>query len=111
MPVSEEFLGFLLDQLSAWGGVGVRKMFGGAGLYRDGKMFALVADDVAYLKVDDSNRHLFEETGATQFKPYADKPMRMPYFEIPPSVLEQPETLIEWATRSLAIPARGRSGR
>ena len=42
MSVSDEFLEFLLDQLSGWGGVTARKMFGGAGLYRDGKMFGLI---------------------------------------------------------------------
>ena len=45
MSVSDEFLAFVLDLLDAWGGVTARKMFGGAGLYRDGVMFALVADD------------------------------------------------------------------
>ena len=51
MAVSNDFLEYVLDQFSAWGEVTVRKMFGGAGLYRDGKMFGLVADNVAYLKV------------------------------------------------------------
>ena len=38
MAVSNEFLRFVLDQLSGWGGVTAPRMFGGAGLYRDGKM-------------------------------------------------------------------------
>jgi len=46
MPISDEFLEYVLDLLSAWGGVTARKMFGGAGLYRDEKMFGLIADDV-----------------------------------------------------------------
>ena len=41
MPVSDDFTGYVLDQLSSWGGVTSRRMFGGAGLYRDGKMFGL----------------------------------------------------------------------
>ena len=40
MPLSDEFLAYVLDQFSLWGDVTARKMFGGAGLYRDGKMFA-----------------------------------------------------------------------
>ena len=64
MSVSDEFLEFVVDQLSSWGGVTARKMFGGAGLYRDGKMFGLIADDVAYLKVDDSNRPEFVAAAA-----------------------------------------------
>lgn len=53
MAVSDDFLNYVLDQLSRWGHVTVRRMFGGAGLYRDGKMFGLIADDIAYLKADD----------------------------------------------------------
>ena len=64
MSVSEAFLAYVLDQLSGWGGVSARKMFGGAGLYRDGKMFGLIADDVTYLKVDDANRRRLEARAA-----------------------------------------------
>jgi DNA transformation protein len=59
LPVSNDFLVYILDQLSKWGEVTVKKMFGGAGLYRDGKMFGLVANNVVYLKVDDTNRGQF----------------------------------------------------
>lgn len=106
MSVSDEFLAYLLDQLAGWGHVTARKMFGGAGLYRDGKMFGLVADDVAYLKVDDSNRDDFVQAGSRPFKPYPNKPTVMPYYEVPPEVLEQPEELVRWAERSLAIPGK-----
>lgn len=106
MSVSDEFLAYLLDQFSQWGDVSARKMFGGAGLYRDGKIFGLVAGDVAYLKVDDSNRDSFEKAGSRPFKPYPNKPVVMPYYEIPAEILEQPEELIKWAQRSLAIPAK-----
>jgi len=53
MAVSDEFVEYVVEQLSRWGEVSIRRMFGGAGLYREGTMFAVVADDVAYLKVDD----------------------------------------------------------
>lgn len=103
MPVSDEYLAYILDQLSAWGDVSARKMFGGAGLYRDGKMFGLIADDAGYLKVADANRAQFEQAGCEPFKPYEDKPTTMSYYEIPPDVLEDPSRLIEWAQQSLAI--------
>jgi DNA transformation protein len=73
MPISDGFIDYVIDQLSAWGEVSARKMFGGAGLYRDGTMFGLIADDVAYLKVDDSNREDFVKAGASPFNPYPDK--------------------------------------
>ena len=45
MPISDEFSDFVVDQLSGWGDVSVRRMFGGAGLYCEGVMFGLIADD------------------------------------------------------------------
>ncbi len=103
MAVSDAFLEYMSDQLSTWGGVTSRKMFGGAGLYRDGKMFALIADDVAYLKVDDSNREKYLKAGSSPFQPYPDKPNTMPYYEIPPDVLEDPNELISWSKEALDI--------
>jgi len=105
MSISDEFLEYVLDQFSKWGGVSVRKMFGGAGLYRDQKMFGLIADDVAYLKVDDSNREDYEKVDSSAFNPYPEKgkSVVMPYYEIPVDVLENPDQLIEWSKKSLAI--------
>ena len=105
MAVSDDFLNYVLDQLSFWGEVSVRRMFGGAGLYRDGKMFGLIADDVAYLKVDDTNRDDFAKAGSSPFNPYPDKNKAavMSYYEIPPEVLDNRDELSRWAQRALAI--------
>ena len=105
MAVSDEFIDYIIDQLAGWGEVTARRMFGGAGLYCDGRMFGLVADDVAYLKVDDSNRKDFVKAEASPFNPYPDKVKTyvMSYYEIPADVLENPTVLAEWAQRSLDI--------
>jgi len=112
MAVSDEFVGYVVEQLAGWGAVSVRRMFGGAGLYRAGTMFAVVADDVAYLKVDDSNRDDFVRAGSAPFEPYPDKIKTTirTYYEIPTEVLEDPDTLAQWAQRSWLI-ARKRSKR
>lgn len=103
MAVSDEFLNHVLDQLSRWGGVSVRRMFGGAGLYRDGRMFGLIAADVVYLKVDDASRPSFIEAGSAPFNPYPDqlKATVLSYFEIPPEILEHRDLLAQWAQRAL----------
>ena len=106
MPTSKEFTDYVLDQLSGWGDVTARRMFGGAGLYRDGKMFGLIADDEVYLKVDDSNREAFVAAGSGPFKPFADKDTVMSYYDLPPDVLENPDDFVEWSRRSLAIQFR-----
>lgn len=105
MGVSDEFADFVVDQLSGWGEVSVRKMFGGAGLYCDGVMLGLIADDVAYLKVDDSNRDDFVAAGSSAFSPYPEKDKRivMSYYEVPVDVLESRDEFAEWAERSLAV--------
>lgn len=104
MAISEEFISFVLDQLSELG-VTHRKMFGGAGLYCEGKVFGLIADEVVYLKVDDSNRKYYVDAGCIQFKPFPDKDMLMPYYELPPSVLEDSSEFCICALCSLRIPS------
>jgi DNA transformation protein len=103
MAVSDEFVDYVIDQFSGWGEVSARKMFGGAGLYCDGVMFGLIADDVAYLKVDDSNREDFIKAGSSAFNPYPEKGKTyvMSYYEIPADVLEDRELLGKWARRAL----------
>jgi len=105
MAVSDEFLDYVIDQLSSWGEVSARRMFGGAGLYCDGVMFGLIADDVAYLKVDDSNQEEFIKAGSSTFNPYPEKTKtyEMSYFEIPADVLEDAESLGKWAGRALTV--------
>jgi DNA transformation protein len=102
MAVSDEFLDYVIDQLAGWGEVSARRMFGGAGHYCDSVMFGLIADDVAYLKVDDSNREDFVKAGSSAFNPYPekDKSVVMSYYEIPADVLEDAELLCKWAANS-----------
>ena len=105
MPISDEFLDYVLDQFGGWDEVSARKMFGGAGLYCDGVMFGLIADDVAYLKVDGSNREDFVKAGSSAFNPFPEKAKSvvMQYYEIPADVMEDRELLGKWAERALAV--------
>src|SRR5215469_8506005 len=107
MTVSADFLAYVLDQLAGLGDVESKRMFGGAGLYCDEFFFGLIAEDVLYLRVDDSNRKDFESRGMAQFKPYADKPhLSMNYYETPAEVLESAGELVTWARRSVAVATR-----
>lgn len=103
MSVSDEFLEFVLDQFSDWGGVSFRKMFGGAGPYREGKILGLIAEDVLFPKVDDSNRQDFIQAGSSPFKPYPHEAATLSYYEVPAEVLEDRGMLAAWAQRSLNI--------
>jgi DNA transformation protein and related proteins len=107
MPVSKNFLGFVLDQLSGLGAVRSRRMFGGIGLYCDELFFGLIDDDIVYFKVDDSNRADYTSRGCEAFRPLADDPtaVSMSYFRVPEDVLEDGDALHEWAQKSVRIAA------
>lgn len=87
----------LVDELGALGELSWKKMFGGAGIFVDGSMFALINSDAElHLKVDDSNRAQFEAAGT-------ERHARMPYYAVPADILEDPEQLLEWARGSASI--------
>ena len=87
-----ELLGEALGRVSA------RAMFGGWGIYRDGRMFGLIAEDTLYLKVDDKNRTAFEAEGLGPFVYDAkNKSVAMSYHEAPPDALDDPSAMRPWA--------------
>ena len=99
MPVSPEYLDYIIDQLKAFGPVTAKRMFGGAGLYHHGVFFGLVADDVLYFKVDDGNRQDYIDAGMGPFKPFGS--YSMGYYEVPADVLEDPDDLVLWAKKAV----------
>ena len=103
MAISDAFLEYVLDQLSTWAEVRAKRMFGGAGLYYQGKMFGLIADDVLYLKVGRGNRDDFERAGSRPFQPYPGRKTTMPYWVTPAEVLEDREELARWADKAFAV--------
>ncbi|HBW38461.1 MAG TPA: competence protein TfoX, partial [Desulfosporosinus sp.] len=115
MAVNEGFKDYVVDQLEQLGWVTVKKMFGGAGIYYEGIIFGLLADDVLYFKVDDSNRSDYEQIGMEPFQPFADKPMVMPCYEVPVEILENKELLSDWARKALSasknMPSKGSKGK
>jgi DNA transformation protein len=107
MKSSDRFRDFVLDQLSAIRDVRARAMFGGIGIYAGDVFFGLIASDVLYLKVDDSNRGAYEAQNSAPFRPYPDRPMTMPYYNVPVGVLEDPRELATWAKASIRIAVSG----
>ncbi|MFC3078861.1 TfoX/Sxy family protein [Phenylobacterium terrae] len=106
MAVSSEFLDYLLEQLEPLGRVTSRRMFGGAGLYRDGIIFGIVSGEAVYFKTDETNLPDYEAAGAERFDPMPERPAKFSYFSVPPDVLEQPDELAEWARKAVAASAR-----
>lgn len=104
MAISPEFQEFLHDQLALFGPIGIRRMFGGGGVFRDGLMFGLVVDETLYLKVSDENRSDFEQAGMRPFTYMRkSKPASLGYYEVPPDVLEDPNDLRDWSEKAFAV--------
>lgn len=112
MTASPEFCAHLVDLLSSLGPVSIRRMFGGAGLYHGGAMFALVFEDTLYLKVDDRNRPDFAAAGMAPFTYDTDSgQISMSYYEAPPEAMEDAELMRAWAQNSVAAALAAKSAR
>jgi DNA transformation protein len=101
MSVSEEYLEYVLDLLTVIEPVQAKRMFGGAGLYHQGLFFGLIADDVLYFKVGDSNKADYEAAGSGPFRPFGT--YAMSYYEVPADVLEDPDELAVWALKAIEV--------
>jgi DNA transformation protein and related proteins len=102
MAVNDDYLNYILDQLSEFGKVETKKMFGGIGFYKDGLMFAMIGGDNFKLKVDETNQKQFEDKGMKPFHS-ASKKKGMPYWEVPQDILEDKKILAKWAKQSYEI--------
>ncbi len=96
---------FIREQLAVVGPVRVRRMFGGAGVFLDGVMFALVADEVLYLKADETTRQSFEAAGLKPFTYQAKGGKRavMSYWQAPEAVFDDPDEMRAWASQAVAV--------
>lgn len=113
MARESEFAAFVRDLLAPFAEgaetVRIRGMFGGFGIFLDDTMFALIADDELYLKVDDETVAAFEAAGSVAFTySRADKTFQMSYYSAPDGALEDSEALYPWAERAIGAAKRAR---
>ncbi len=98
---------FLRDLFSKFRPVDVRRMFSGAGIFADGLMFALVVDDVIYLKAGEENAPDFDREGLPpfQYRRKAGHRAVMSYRRMPERLYDDPEELAVWARNALRAAA------
>jgi DNA transformation protein and related proteins len=108
MAASAEYLDFITEQLSDFGPVTVRRMFGGAGIFRDGLMFALIAGETLYLKADNVLQGEFEALSLPPFTYGAKGAKRtvMSYWRAPEACLDDRDEMTEWARKAFAAALR-----
>jgi DNA transformation protein and related proteins len=106
MAVSRGFTEFVVGQLEGCGVISTKRMFGGVGIYCGETFFAIIDNDVLYLKVDEINRPDFERAGAGPFKPYGDDRETMQHYNVPIAVLEDFDELATWGRKAIAAAQR-----
>jgi DNA transformation protein len=109
MAVSDGFRAFALEQLGRVTPVRARNMFGGVGVYAGDLFFALMDDDVLYLKVDDTNRGDFVAAGTGPFVPDGDPSHAMGYYALPAELLEDADALGPWVRKAIAVARSARA--
>jgi len=103
VAVSKGFIDFVVEQLEGCGPIVTRRMFGAIGIYSGDVFFAIIDNDILYLKVDDTTRKGFERAGCAPFRPYGDDRESMNYYTVPVSVLEDADELCEWGKKAIAV--------
>lgn len=105
-----EFITYLKDVFQEFGAIKTRKMFGGYGIFRDGLMFGLVADDVLYLKVDAQSEPLFEAEGMSPFMyDKGGKMVKMSYYTAPEAIYDEPSEARQWGQVAFEAAVRAKS--
>ncbi|MBX9765614.1 TfoX/Sxy family protein [Patescibacteria group bacterium] len=93
------------DVLGDMRGITARAMFGGYGLYKDGVIFGIIAEDELYLKVDDTNRDEFVAFDSHPFvyEQGKHKKTTMSYWVIPEEILEDRARMEDLVLASVTI--------
>ena len=106
MAVSAEFREHLRDLFGALGPIQTKRMFGGAGVYLDDAMFALVVDDTLYMEADPDLARAYADAGSHPFTYQTHEGSRTipSLMRLPESALDDPDEALDWARRSL-LPA------
>lgn len=117
MPRPDEaFAAHCLELLAPLGAAQARRMFGGHGLYLDGLMVGLIADEQLYLKTDAQTLTRWQAASGRPFV-YASRrgdttrTATMSYWTPPPEALESAAAMQPWARLALEAALRSRAAR
>lgn len=107
MAGQNEFVDHLLDLLAGFGPIQAKAMFGGYGIYKRNRMFAIVIEDILFFKVDGKTKDDFEVRG---LKPFTyqrnNREISLSYYQAPAEALEDPRAMREWAEKAYAAALR-----
>ena len=114
MAYDADFGEWVREHFAGLGRLEIKRMFGGAGVYASGAMFALLDDGVVLAEGRCS-------AGARCSRPWVldsftfptkdGRTMSMSYWTLPETALDDPDEAVDWARRSLAVAVKKASGK
>lgn len=109
MTSYKEFAAYIKDLLEPLGADKMRAMFGGYGVYKNGLMVALIAENELYFKAGVDEAKIFERLGSEPFTyDSGTKKVKMSYFKVMQEVIEDDERLEQWFNLAYGAAVRAR---
>jgi len=108
MVASPDYVELLREQFAPLGSIWTRRMFGKTGIFCDGAMLAVVAENTLFFRVDDQNRAMFAEAQSHPPLSYVKKGISidLAFWRVPDRLFDDPEGFISWARAALAAAHR-----
>ncbi len=108
MAVDAGLIAWVEEALNPMGSLSKRAMMGGATLYLDGTIFAIVADDQLWFKADTTSDAIWDEAGCARFtfQMGEGREGSMNYRRAPDDVYDDADAMRDWAALALAAGAR-----
>ena len=109
MSVDEGLLAWVEEATEPFGRLSLRKMMGGATLYVDGTIFAIMVDSEIWFKADAETDAIWDAEGCERFSvTFKDGRVdTMNYRRAPDSVYDDSDELQRWARVAVAAGQRG----
>jgi DNA transformation protein len=109
MSFDEGLYAWVQEALEPLGAVTMRKMMGGATLYLDGTIFAILDESEIWLKADGESDPVWDSEGCEKFSvTFKDgKVDVMNYRRAPQDVYDDPEAMQRWAALAVEAGVRG----
>jgi DNA transformation protein len=105
----DSFHTFVKELFEGLGSIQIKRMFGGAGVYADGLMFAMIAEDAVYLKADDKLKAALANEDSNPFVWTPGTGLRkgdkveFNYWRLPDAAMDDPDEAVKWGRRALAL--------
>jgi DNA transformation protein and related proteins len=107
MALDHGLVEWVREALEPVGAVTMRRMMGGATLYLDGTVFAIVASDALWFKADAESDAAWDAAGCDRFSYDVGGTVKsMNYRRAPADVYDDADAMREWAELAIAAGLR-----